>query len=434
MIARYTLPEMGRIWDDEHRLSCWLKVEVAACEAMAELGMIPQAALEVIKKKASFDAARVAEIEREVKHDVIAFLTAVGEKVGPESRYIHLGLTSSDVVDTATALQLGEACDLLIERVVKLRSVVERRAREHRATPMIGRTHGIHAEPTTLGLKLALWHDELGRDLARLERARAAVKVGKISGAVGTFAHLSPEIEARTCAKLGLTPAPISTQIVQRDLHAEFLFAVAVTGATLEKCATEIRHLQRTEVRELEEPFSAGQKGSSAMPHKRNPVTCEQISGLARLLRANLTAALENIALWHERDISHSSVERVIFPDSSILLHYMLSKLTWVIEGMRVFPERMSENLRSSRGLVYSGTLLLAVTKKGSSREAAYAAVQEAAMASWETGEPFKDLVLKDARITTLLSRAEIDEAFDLAHHLRHVDVIFERVFGRSGT
>ena len=429
MIERYTLPEMGRIWDDENKLRSWLAVEIAACDSMAEMGQIPAAAAAVIRQKAGFDLARVRQIEDRVRHDVIAFLTAVGEKVGPESRYIHLGLTSSDVLDTATAMQMTQAAGLLIGEVAALREVLKRRALEFRHTPMIGRTHGIHAEPTTFGLKLALWYDELGRDLERLTRAKERVAVGKISGAVGTFAHLSPELEKRICARLGLAPAPIATQVIQRDLHADFLYAIALTGASLEKFAVELRHLQRTEVREAEEPFAEGQKGSSAMPHKRNPVNCEQISGLARLLRSNLMAGMENIALWHERDISHSSVERVILPDSAILLHYMLRRFTGIADGMRVHPARMMANLESSRGLVYSGTLLLAVTRKGSSREAAYAAVQEAAMKCWETGASYKELVMKDPRITSLLSAAEIDEAFDLSHHLRHVDAIFERVF-----
>ena len=432
MIGRYTLPEMGRVWDEENKLRCWLKVEIAACEAMAELGDIPKDAVEVIRRKADFDLARVNEIERRVRHDVIAFLTAVGEKVGPESRFIHLGLTSSDMLDTATAVQMVQATDLLLGKVAALRDVLKRRAHEFRMTPMIGRTHGIHAEPTTFGLKLALWYDELGRDLARLQTARDTVRVGKISGAVGTFAHLSPEVEARVCAKLGLKPAAISTQIVQRDRYAEFLFAIAATGASLEKFSTEIRHLQRTEVREAEEPFAEGQKGSSAMPHKRNPVNCEQITGLARLLRTNLLAGLENVALWHERDISHSSVERVILPDSAILLDYMLERFTGIAAGLRVDAERMLENLESSKGLIYSGTLLLAVTRKGSSREDAYKAVQEAAMKCWESSDPalkFKDLVMREPRITSLLDTREIEQAFDLGHHLRHVDAIFERVF-----
>jgi len=429
MIARYTLPQMGAIWAEENKLRCWLDVEIAVCEVLAEEGQIPAAALETIRSKADFDPARVAEIENKVRHDVIAFLTAVGEKVGPEARYIHLGLTSSDMLDTATALQMVQASDLIIGKTRDLMKVLERRAREFRSTPMIGRTHGIHAEPTTFGLKLALWHDEMSRSLARLETARETARVGKISGAVGTYAHLSPSIEARVCGKLGLKPAPISTQVVQRDVHAEWLAALALTGAALETFAVEIRHLQRTEVREAEEPFARGQKGSSAMPHKRNPVNCEQISGLARLLRSNLTAGLENMALWHERDISHSSVERVILPDSAILLHYMLDRFTGIVDGMQVYPGRMLANLENSNGLVYSGTLLLAITRKGSSREDAYAAVQESAMKCWETGRPFKELILEEPRITGLLSRSEIDEAFDLGHHLRYVDAIFERVF-----
>jgi len=429
MIERYTLPQMGSIWAEENKLRCWLEVEIAVCEVLAEEGEIPASALDTIRAKADFDLARVQEIEGKVRHDVIAFLTAVGEKVGPDARFIHLGLTSSDMLDTATALQMTQASDLILAKAGELREAIKRRALEYRATPMIGRTHGIHAEPTTFGLKLALWYDEMSRDIERLETARESARVGKISGAVGTFAHLSPGIEDRVCAKLGLKPAPISTQVVQRDIHAEWLGALALTGAALERFAVEMRHLQRTEVREAEEPFAKGQKGSSAMPHKRNPVNCEQIAGLSRLLRSNLLAGLENVALWHERDISHSSVERVILPDSAILTHYMLDRFTGIVDGMRVYPDRMRANLESSNGLVYSGTLLLAITRKGSSREDAYAAVQEAAMKCWETGRPFKDLVLEEPRITKLLSRSEIDEAFDLSHHLRHVDAIFERVF-----
>ncbi len=432
MIPRYTLPEMGRIWEEESRLRCWLEVELAACDAMAEAGLIPPAAAVAIRRKAGFDLERVREIEAKVRHDVIAFLTAVSEQVGDDSRYIHLGMTSSDVLDTASALQMVRAADLLAAGVEGLRGALARRAREHRRTPMIGRTHGIHAEPTTFGLKMALWYDEMGRNLARLRAARETVRVGKISGAVGTFAHLPPEVEARACAALGLRAAAISSQVLQRDRYAEYLWALAATGASLEKFCVEIRHLQRTEVREVEEPFGEGQKGSSAMPHKRNPVACEQISGLARLLRANLSCALENVALWHERDISHSSVERVILPDSAILLHYMLSRFTTIVETMRVHPDRMRANLESSRGLIYSGTLLLAVTRKGARREEAYRAAQEAATASWETGAPYKDLVLQDARITSLLTREEIEDVFELERHLRHVDAIFERVFRES--
>ncbi len=429
MIDRYTLPEMGRIWDEESRLRAWLQVELAVCEALAEAGAIPKEALAVIRKKAAVDPARVRAIEEKVRHDVIAFLTAVGETVGPEARFIHLGLTSSDVLDTATALQMAQAADLIVGKIETLRSALKRRATEHRRTPMIGRTHGIHAEPTTFGLKMALWYDEMGRALARMKTARQTASVGKISGAVGTYAHLSPAIEESVCRSLGLKAAPISTQVVQRDHHAEFLFALAMTAASLEKFATEIRHLQRTEVREAEEPFGSGQKGSSAMPHKRNPVTCEQVCGLARIVRGNLVASLENVALWHERDISHSSVERVILPDSAILVHYMLDRFTWVVEGMRVDPGRMKANLEASHGLVFSGTLLLALTRASASRDEAYAAVQEAAMKCWETGQPYKDLLLADRRITAALDRVTIDEAFDLERHLRHVDAIFERVF-----
>ena len=433
MIARYTLPEMGKIWDEENKMRCWLKVEIAACEALAEAGRIPAEAVETIKAKADFDPKRVEEIENEVRHDVIAFLTAVGEKVGPESRYIHLGLTSSDMLDAATGLQMVQSVDLILANLATLRVAVRRRAEEFRDTPTIGRTHGIHAEPTTFGLKLALWYDELGRGITRLQAARSTVAVGKISGAVGTFAHLSPEIEAAACLRLGLRPARVSTQIVQRDRHAEFLYALASVGASLEKFAVEIRHLQRTEVREVEEPFGSGQKGSSAMPHKRNPVVCEQISGLARLLRGNLVAGLENVALWHERDISHSSVERIILPDSAILTHYLIDRFTRVVDGMKVYPERMKENLDLTRGLVFSGTLLLVMTEKGIAREEAYSAVQETAMVCWESGRPYKDLVLESSRITGLLSRDEIDKVFDLKRHLRHVDAIFERVFDQKG-
>ena len=429
MIERYTLAEMGRIWDEENRLRTWLQVELAVCEAMAEAGDIPAEALAVIRKKASVDPARVRAIEEKTRHDVIAFLTAVGESVGPEARFIHLGLTSSDVLDTATAMQMAQAADLIIAKIEALRAALKRRADQYRHTPMIGRTHGIHAEPTTFGLKMALWYDEMGRALGRMKTAKQAAAVGKISGAVGTFAHLSPAIEERVCRSLGLRAAPISTQVVQRDHHAEFLFALALTAASLEKFATEVRHLQRTEVREVEEPFGSGQKGSSAMPHKRNPVTCEQVCGLARVVRGNMLAGLENVALWHERDISHSSAERVILPDSSILVHYILDRFTWVVEGMRVDPGRMKANLEASHGLVFSGTLLLALTRRSASRDEAYAAVQEAAMKCWETGKPYKDLLLQDARITSALDRRTIDEAFDLDRHLLHVDAIFERVF-----
>ena len=433
MIARYTLPEMGRIWDEENKLRCWLKVEVAAAEAMADLGIVPREAAAAIREKASFDLARVLAVEKTTRHDVIAFLTTVAEKVGPEGRWLHYGMTSSDCLDTALALQMIESTRILQAALIRLKEAVARRAQEHRRTPCVGRTHGVHAEPITFGLKLASWHAQLGRDEARLASAGESIRAGKISGAVGTFAHLDPRVEEKVCERLGLSPDPVSTQIVQRDRHAEYLYALASLGASLDRFATEIRHLQRTEVREAEEPFAEGQKGSSAMPHKRNPVACEQISGLSRLLRTNLIAALENIALLHERDISHSSVERIILPDSSILAHYLLVKFTEVVEGMRVFPERMMENLEATHGVIFSQTLLLALARAGGSREEAYAAVQRAAMASWQTGRPFRDLVLADPAIVSRLSRAEIERCFDLDHHLRFVDAIFERVFPRRG-
>ena len=429
MISRYTLPEMGRIWDEENKLRAWLRVEIAAAEAMAGAGIVPAKAVAAIKEKAAVDLPRVLAIEKTTRHDVIAFVTSVAEKIGPEGRWLHYGLTSSDCLDTALALQMVESLQLVLREVRRLKEAVKRRAFEFRKTPCIGRTHGIHAEPITFGLKLASWYAQLERDETRLDAAHESVRVGKISGAVGTFAHLDPAIEETVCAALGLEPDPVSTQIVQRDRHAEYLYALASLGASLDRFATEIRHLQRTEVREVEEPFGEGQKGSSAMPHKRNPVTCEQVSGLSRLLRANLGAGLENVALWHERDISHSSVERVILPDSSILAHYIVVKFAEVVDGLRVFPERMMENIRATNGVVFSQPLLLSLTRTGGSREEAYAAVQRAAMASWRTAKPFRDLVLADAAITSQVSREEIDRAFDLDHQLRNVDAIFDRVF-----
>ncbi len=429
MIARYTLPEMGGIWSEENKLRCWLRVEIAAAEAMASLGVIPKEAAAAIRRGADFDAGRVLEVEKTTRHDVIAFLTAVAERVGPEGRWLHYGMTSSDCIDTALALQLVQSLDVILASLRRLKEAVRVRAQEHRRTPCVGRTHGVHAEAITFGLKLASWHAQLDRDESRLGAAYEAVRVGKISGAVGTFAHLDPAVEEKVCDALGLEPDPVSTQIVQRDRHAEYLSALASLGASLERFATEVRHLQRTEVREAEEPFGRGQKGSSAMPHKRNPVTCEQICGLARLLRTNLLAALENVALWHERDISHSSVERVILPDSSILAHYLLEKFTEVVEGMQVFPERMRENLEATRGVIFSQPLLLALARAGVSREEAYAAVQRAAMACRERGTSFKDEVLADRGISGRLGRDEIERAFDLEHQFRNVDAIFERAF-----
>jgi len=421
---------MGRIWSEERRFETWLEVETAAAEAMAEAGIVPVEAARDIRERGGFDIARIDEIEQTTQHDLIAFTTAVAERVGPSARWLHFGLTSSDVVDTALALQLREASDLVVEGVQRLRESVKLRALEHRRTPMMGRTHGVHAEPMTFGLKLALWYAELGRALDRLERVRAGVAVGKISGAVGTFAHLDPDIEARVCARLGLSPAPVSSQILQRDRHADLLCALAITAASLEKFALEIRGLQKTEIGEVEEPFGRGQKGSSAMPHKRNPVGCEQVCGLARLVRANAMAALENIALWHERDISHSSVERVILPDSFIALDHMLRRFTRIVDGMVVYPARMLENLRRSHGVVFSGGVLLELARRGVAREQAYEWVQRNAMRAFHDHTDFKELLLADADVTRVLDRGTIDRAFDLDDQLRNVDAIFRRVFG----
>jgi len=430
LIPRYTRPAMGAIWTEENKYKQWLEVEIAAAEVLAERGEIPRTAAKAIRKKAKFDVQRIAEIEAEVKHDVVAFTTAVAEHLGPESRYLHFGLTSNDVVDTAQALLVRSASLLIIEDLVQLGEVLHRRALEFKDTVMVGRTHGVHAEPITFGLKLANWYAENRRNIARMEHASAEMAVGKISGAVGTFAHIGPEVEEAICKKLGLEAAPISSQVIQRDRHAYYLSTLAVIAASLEKIATEIRALQRTEVREAEEYFSKGQKGSSAMPHKRNPVGCEQICGLARVVRSNAQAALENVALWHERDISHSSVERVILPDSTILVDYLLHRTRVTIEKLFVYPERMRQNLEMTRGLVFSGQLLLDLASKGILREEAYHWVQRNAMRAWEHGENFRQLVEADADITRVLSPAEVDAAFDLHRQLRHVDAIFARVFG----
>ena len=433
MIQRYSRPEMARIWSEENKFATWLRVEIAATEVLAERGVVPKEALEAIRSKARFDVARIDAIEREVQHDVIAFVSNVAENVGPEGRWVHWGLTSSDVVDTALALLMKEACGLILEDVRALGDAVKKRAFEHKATPMIGRTHGVHAEPMTFGLKLALWWAELQRDLVRLERARDVISVGKLSGAVGTFSHLPPEFEEEVCRRLGLTPAPVASQVLQRDRHAEVMGTLALTGATLEKCATEIRALQKTEVRELEEPFAEGQKGSSAMPHKRNPVGAEQVTGLARLLRGNALAALENVALWHERDISHSSVERVIVPDSFLALDHMLRRMTKIVGGMTVNADRMRRNLDSGRGLVFSGQLLLELTAKGMRREDAYTIVQTHAMEAWKTEGDFRSRVAADPAVRAVLTEKEIDEVFRLERYLVHVDAIFARVFGKAG-
>ena len=435
MIRRYTHPEMGAIWSEQRRYETWLEVELAAADAMAEAGIVPREAARELRAKGAFDIPRIEEIEKTTQHDVIAFTTAVAEKVGPSARWLHFGLTSSDVVDTAQALQMRQACDLIVKGIAALMEAVRVRAEEHRLTPMIGRTHGVHAEPMTFGLKLALWYAELQRDLDRVLRARDVVSVGKISGAVGTFAHLDPAIEASVCVRLGLEPAPVSSQVIQRDRHAELMTALAITAASLEKFALEIRGLQKTEIGEVEEPFGKGQSGSSAMPHKRNPVGCEQITGLARLVRANAMAALENIALWHERDISHSSVERVILPDSFIALDHMLRRFTRIVAGMVVYPERMLENLNRSRGVVFSGTVLLELARRGTSREQAYEWVQRNAMRSFHEQKDFKSLLLADADLMKVLTAAEVEKAFDLKDQMRNVDAIFERVFGgKHGT
>jgi adenylosuccinate lyase len=420
---------MGRIWSDQRKYETWLQVELAAVDAMARAGIVPDDAARDIRARAAFNMDRIEEIEQVTQHDVIAFTTAVAEHVGPSSRWLHFGLTSSDVIDTAQALQMREACDLVLKGLRRLLDAVRMRAEEHRLTPMIGRTHGVHAEPMTFGVKLALWYAELGRDVARVERARDVISVGKLSGAVGTFAHLPPSIEADVCRTLGLEPAPVASQVIQRDRHAELLSALAITGSTLEKWALEIRGLQKTEIGEVEEPFAQGQKGSSAMPHKRNPIGCEQIVGLARLLRANAGAGFENNALWHERDISHSSVERVILPDTFIALDHMLRRFTRIVSGMVVYPERMKENLERSRGVVFSGTVLLELARRGVSREQAYEWIQRNAMRAFHDKRDFKELLLADADVTRVLPPADIERAFDLDEQLKYVDHIFNRVF-----
>jgi adenylosuccinate lyase len=434
MIARYTRPEMGRIFSDQNRFDQWLAVELAASDALADLGQIPREAAEALRKHASFDLARVDEIEREVRHDVIAFTTAVAERMkaaghADASRWLHYGLTSNDVVDTAQALILHQASKQILEGARKLCEVLKRRAYEFKDTIQIGRTHGIHAEPVTFGLKLAHWFDETRRNITRFKAAAEDLRAGKISGAVGTFGHIGPEVEETICGRLGLKAAAITTQVIGRDRHAAWVASLAVLCATLEKTALEIRHLQRTEVREAEEPFAQGQKGSSAMPHKRNPVVSEQICGLARVVRANAQAALENVALWHERDISHSSVERVILADSAILTDYLLAKTTWLVDGMRVYPERMLRNLEATKGLIFSGQLLLDLASAGMLREDAYRLVQGHAMQAWETDGDFQAAIESDKQVLSYLSIEKIREAFSVRRHLTHVDRIFHRVF-----
>ena len=432
MIPRYTRKEMGSVWTDANKFSKWLEVELAATETLAEAGLVPKEAAATIRARAKVDAAQILEIESRVKHDVIAFTMAVGESIGDPAaaRWLHYGLTSNDVVDTAQALQIRDAAHLIERGLVLFGETLDLQAHRYRHTPQIGRTHGVHAEPITFGLKIANWFSENQRNIARFRDAAAQMAVGKISGAVGNAAHLGPEMEQRICKRLGLKAVPVASQVIQRDRHAQYLSALALIAATLEKVALEVRHLQRTEVREAEEPFGGEQRGSSAMPHKRNPVTCEQICGLARLVRANMVAAYEDVALWHERDISHSSVERVILPDSTILIDYMLAKMTTVIGEMRVFPERMLKNLESTRGLVFSGQLLQDLVEKGMPRDDAYKAVQENAMAAWESDTSFRERVRADQRIARYLDAQALDETFALQRQLRFVDAIFDRVFG----
>ena len=431
MIERYTLPEMGAVWTEENRYRKWLDVELAACQANAEAGNIPFEAVAPIRERAAFSVERIHELERTTDHDVIAFTTNLAENIGPESRWVHYGLTSSDVVDTANGLLLCEAGDLIIAKLQRLSDVLKQRAFEFKDTPMIGRTHGVHAEPMTLGLTFALWYEEIRRDIDRMARARAGISYGKISGAVGTFAHLDPEIEERVCFLIGLKPANISTQIIQRDRYAEFVTVLAIIASSLEKFALQIRHWQRTEVREAHEYFKPGQKGSSAMPHKRNPILSERICGMARVVRGYAVAAMENNALWHERDISHSSAERVILPDASIAVDYMLAKTTSLLEKLVVNPGRMLDNLNATRGLVFSGQLLLSLAAAGATREDAYAWVQRNAMRSWDEGLDFRELVAQDPDISKLLTADQIEGAFDVRAQLKNVDRIFERVFGK---
>ncbi len=429
MIERYSRVEMSHIWEPQKKFEAWLKVEIAACEAWAKKGRIPEAALKRIKKKARFDIDRIDEIELVVKHDVIAFLTSVADYVGTDSRYIHIGLTSSDVLDTALALQLKEASTLIIKDIKALMAALKRRAVQHKKTVMIGRSHGIHAEPTTFGLKMALFYDEMRRNLERMERAKEVISVGKISGAVGTFANIDPFVERYALKKLGLKPEPCSTQIVQRDRHAEFFTTLSIVESTIEKFSVEIRHLQLTEVLEAEEPFTKGQKGSSAMPHKRNPVLSENMTGLARLVRGYALSAMENVALWHERDISHSSVERVISPDATILVDFMLHRMTGLVKGLVVYPKNMLRNLDGLKGLVFSQKVLLKLAASGLSREAAYEVVQRNAMRVWDKGEDFKTLLLKDPKVTSKIKPKDIEACFALEPYIKNVDYIFKRVF-----
>ncbi len=432
MIPRYTRPEMAAIWEPENRFRIWLEVEIAACEAWNKLGRIPDDALEVIRERADFDIARIDEVEEEVKHDVIAFLTAVGEKIGPQSRYVHMGMTSSDVLDTSFGVQLVQAADLILKGIEEARDAVRAKAFEHRGTVMMGRSHGMHAEPMTFGLKMAIWYEELGRALDRMRRARETVAVGKLSGAVGTYSNIPPEVEAHVCASLGLVPARVATQVLQRDRHAEYMTALALTASGIEKFAVEIRHLMRTEVGEVQEAFTKGQKGSSAMPHKKNPILSENLSGLARLIRGYCLAAMENIPLWHERDISHSSVERVIFPDATIVMDFMLHRFASMVEGLVVDGERMRRNMELSGGATYSQTLLLALVDANMTREEAYAIVQRNAHKALDSGRTFAELVREDHDVLQVLDPAAINSVFDPAAMLKQAGTIFDRVFGKD--
>jgi len=433
MIPRYARQKMAAVWEPENRFRKWMQIEIWACEAMARMGIVPPGAVEEIKKKAGFDLARIEAVEKVVKHDVIAFLTTMGERIGPAARYLHWGLTSSDILDTGWAMQLVEAAEILEADLADFLRVLKRRAFEYRKTPIIGRTHGMHAEPTTFGLKLALWYAEMERNLERLRRAKDRIAYGKISGAVGTYAHLSPSVEAYVCRRCGLKPAPISSQIIQRDRHAEFFTTLALIATSIEKIAVEIRHLQRTEVSEAEESFGPGQKGSSAMPHKRNPISSENLCGLARVVRANAFASLENVPLWHERDISHSSVERIIGPDSTILLDYMLDRVTRLVDQLVVYPDAMKANLEKTGGMIFSEGVLLKLIQKGLSREEAYRLVQRAAFRTMRGKRDFQGVLLRDRSIRKYLQPQELRQCFDLSHSLRHVDAIFRRVFGKKG-
>lgn len=428
MISRYTLPEMAAVWSEEKKLSTWLKVEILACEAWHKEGKIPKAALEKIKSQAGFNLRRMAEIEEEVQHDLIAFLSSISEGLGEESRFIHMGLTSSDVLDTALGVQMKEAAEIIISSLERLISILRQKAANYKMTVMMGRTHGVHAEPITLGLKFALMSEEFKRNLERLKRARDVIAVGKVSGAVGTYANVPPAIEEYVCCKLDLRPASVSTQIIQRDRHAEYLTTLAIIASSLDKYSLEIRNLERTEILELEEPFAKGQKGSSAMPHKRNPITCERICGLARVLRGNALAALEDVVLWHERDITHSSVERIIIPDSTTLLHYMLGKFIGIMENITVYPENMARNMEESKGRFFSQRVMLALTEKGMKREEAYRLVQAQAMKSWQSGDDFRKLVRQDKNIRRCLKEKDFRNCFDLKASLSQVETIFKRL------